>query len=68
MQANQCCRSPDWLGELDLLPLSVAIAGQYGPVSKSLHGYDERVDVECVCPITRSMALFVAECAVAGAR
>jgi hypothetical protein len=68
MQASQCCRSPDWLGELDLLPLSVAIAGQYGPVSKSLHRYDERVDVESACPITRSIALFVAEWAVAGAR
>jgi hypothetical protein len=61
------CR-PDWRGELDLLPLSVAIAGQYGSVSKSLHGYDERVRVESVCPITRSIALFVAECAVAEAR
>jgi len=35
----------------------VAIAGQYGPVSKSLHRYDERVDVESVCPITRGRSL-----------
>jgi hypothetical protein len=38
-------------------------------VSEAIHGYDERVDVECVCRITKSIALFVAEwCGVAEAR
>ena len=46
----------------------IAVAGQYGPVSEALHGYDERVDVESVCRITRSSASFVASGAVAEAR
>ena len=45
----------------------IAVAGQYGPVSEALHGYDERVDVESV-GFTKSIALFVAEwCGVAAA-
>jgi hypothetical protein len=47
----------------------IAVAGQYRPVFEALHGYDERVDVESVCRITKSIALFVAEwCGVAEAR
>jgi len=32
----------------------------YGPVSKDIHGFDERVDIESVRRITKSIALFVA--------
>jgi hypothetical protein len=47
----------------------IAVAGQHEPVSEALHGYDERVDVESVCRITKSIARFVAEwCGVAEAR
>ena len=47
----------------------IAVAGQYRPVSEAIHGYDERVDVESICRITKSIALFVAEwCGVAEAR
>jgi hypothetical protein len=42
----------------------IAVAGQYRPVSEAVHGYDERVDIESVCPITRSIVVFVTECAV----
>ena len=46
----------------------IAVAGQYGPVAEARHGYDERVDVESICRITKSIALFVAEwCGVAEA-
>jgi acetylornithine deacetylase len=39
------------------------------PVSEAIHGYDERVDVESICRITKSIALFAAEwCGVAEAR
>jgi acetylornithine deacetylase len=45
------------------------LLARYRPVSEALHGYDERVDVESVCRITKSIALFVAEwCGVAEAR
>jgi hypothetical protein len=37
------------------------VAGQYRPVSEAVRGYDDRVDVESVCRITRSIPLFVAE-------
>lgn len=33
----------------------------YGPVSEAIHGNDERVDLESVRRITKSIALFVAE-------
>ncbi|WP_017584802.1 ArgE/DapE family deacylase [Nocardiopsis ganjiahuensis] len=33
----------------------------YGPVSEAIHGYDERVDIESVRRITKSIALFIAE-------
>lgn len=33
----------------------------YGPISEAIHGYDERVDVESVRRITKSIALFIAE-------
>ena len=47
----------------------IAVAGQYRPASEAIHGYDEGVDVESVCRIRRSIALFVAEwCGVAEAR
>jgi hypothetical protein len=47
----------------------IAVAGQYRPVSEAIHGYDKRVDVESICRITKSIALFVAEwCGVAEAR
>jgi acetylornithine deacetylase len=39
----------------------IAVAGQHGPVSEALHGYDERVDVASVCRIRRPIALLVAE-------
>ncbi|MGE2730773.1 ArgE/DapE family deacylase [Mycolicibacterium vaccae] len=32
----------------------------YGPVSKDIHGFDERVDIESVRRITKSIALFIA--------
>ncbi len=33
----------------------------YGPVSEAIHGFDERVHVESVRKITKSIALFIAE-------
>jgi len=33
----------------------------YGPVSESIHGYDERVSIESIRRITKSIALFTAE-------
>ncbi|NYF14240.1 acetylornithine deacetylase [Pseudoclavibacter sp. JAI123] len=33
----------------------------YGPISEAIHGYDERVDLESVRRITKSIALFIAE-------
>lgn len=33
----------------------------YGPVSESIHGFDERVSVESVRRITKSIALFIAD-------
>jgi len=33
----------------------------YGPVSESIHGFDERVSVESIRRITKSIALFIAE-------
>ncbi|MCI2264641.1 ArgE/DapE family deacylase [Sediminivirga luteola] len=33
----------------------------YGPVSERIHGYDERVELESVRRITKSIALFIAE-------
>lgn len=33
----------------------------YGPISRSIHGYDECVDIESVRRITKSIALFIAE-------
>ena len=33
----------------------------YGPVSEAIHGFDERVSVESVRSITKSIALFIAE-------
>ncbi|WP_231446531.1 ArgE/DapE family deacylase [Brevibacterium zhoupengii] len=33
----------------------------YGPVSESIHGFDERVSIESVRRCTKSMALFIAE-------
>jgi len=33
----------------------------YGPVSKNIHGFDERVSLSSVKDITRTMALFIAE-------
>ncbi|WP_424467879.1 ArgE/DapE family deacylase [Pseudoclavibacter helvolus] len=33
----------------------------YGPVSEAIHGYDERVNLESVRRITKSIALFIAE-------
>ncbi|WP_349829162.1 ArgE/DapE family deacylase [Brevibacterium litoralis] len=33
----------------------------YGPVSEAIHGFDERVDVESVRRITKSIALFIHE-------
>ncbi|WP_435108566.1 ArgE/DapE family deacylase [Nocardiopsis synnemataformans] len=33
----------------------------YGPASEAIHGYDERVDVESVRRITKSIALFIAQ-------
>lgn len=32
----------------------------YGPISKDIHGFDERVDIDSVRRITKSIALFVA--------
>jgi acetylornithine deacetylase len=32
----------------------------YGPISEAIHGYDERVDIESVRRITKSIALFIA--------
>ena len=32
----------------------------YGPVSEAIHGFDERVSVESICQITKSIALFIA--------
>lgn len=32
----------------------------YGPVSEAIHGFDERVSVESVRRITKSIALFIA--------
>ncbi len=41
----------------------------YGPVSEAIHGNDERVELESVRRITKSIALFVAEwCGVAEAQ
>ena len=38
----------------------------YGPVSEAIHGYDERVEIESVRRVTKSIALFIAEwCGVA---
>lgn len=33
----------------------------YGPISEAIHGYDERVDIESVRRITKSIALFIAD-------
>lgn len=33
----------------------------YGPVSEAIHGYDERVSIESIRRITKSIALFIAE-------
>ncbi|PPF80888.1 acetylornithine deacetylase [Pseudoclavibacter sp. RFBJ3] len=33
----------------------------YGPISEAIHGYDERVNLESVRRITKSIALFIAE-------
>lgn len=33
----------------------------YGPVSEAIHGYDERVSIESVRRVTKSIALFIAE-------
>ena len=33
----------------------------YGPISQNIHGVDERVSVESVKRITKTMALFIAE-------
>jgi acetylornithine deacetylase len=33
----------------------------YGPVSEAIHGFDERVSVESIRRITKSIALFIAE-------
>jgi acetylornithine deacetylase len=33
----------------------------YGPTAESIHGFDERVDLESVRRVTQAMALFVAE-------
>jgi acetylornithine deacetylase len=33
----------------------------YGPISENIHGFDERVSLESVKRITKTMALFVAE-------
>lgn len=33
----------------------------YGPISESIHGFDERVSIESVRRITKSIALFIAE-------
>jgi acetylornithine deacetylase len=33
----------------------------YGPVSEAIHGYDERVNIESVRRITKTIALFIAE-------
>lgn len=33
----------------------------YGPISEAIHGYDERVDIDSVRRITKSIALFIAE-------
>jgi acetylornithine deacetylase len=41
----------------------------YGPISEAIHGYDERVSIESVRRITKSIALFIAEwCGVTEAR
>jgi acetylornithine deacetylase len=32
----------------------------YGPVSEAIHGFDERVSVESIRQITKSIALFIA--------
>ncbi|MFE5672626.1 ArgE/DapE family deacylase [Agromyces sp. NPDC056523] len=33
----------------------------YGPVSEAIHGYDERVSIESVRRVTKTIALFIAE-------
>ncbi|MCH1884009.1 ArgE/DapE family deacylase [Agrococcus sp. ARC_14] len=33
----------------------------YGPISEAIHGYDERVSIESVRRITKSIALFIAD-------
>ena len=33
----------------------------FGPVSESIHGFDERVNLESVKQVTKSIALFVAD-------
>ena len=33
----------------------------YGPIADSIHGFDEKVDLESVRRVTQAMALFVAE-------
>ncbi|WP_411731780.1 ArgE/DapE family deacylase [Paeniglutamicibacter sp.] len=33
----------------------------YGPISEAIHGFDERVNIESVRQITKSIALFIAE-------
>ncbi|SKB73980.1 acetylornithine deacetylase [Arthrobacter sp. 31Cvi3.1E] len=33
----------------------------YGPISEAIHGFDERVDIESVRRITKTIALFIAE-------
>jgi acetylornithine deacetylase len=33
----------------------------YGPVSDSIHGFDERVEIESVRRITKTIALFIAD-------
>ena len=33
----------------------------YGPISESIHGFDERVDIESIRRVTKTIALFVAQ-------
>jgi acetylornithine deacetylase len=33
----------------------------YGPVSEAIHGFDERVDIESVRQVTKTIALFIAD-------
>jgi acetylornithine deacetylase len=33
----------------------------YGPISENAHGFDERVDLDSVRAVTKTMALFLAD-------